>query len=126
MTRANLRRGRRARGVAMLEVLVGLSILAVAGVALLVLLAQTMDAVDRRYRHDAATRAASARLDEIALWNRAQLDARIGATPHGAWTLRVMALTRTLYHVELADPTTGVGLLKTSLYRPDAIDETSR
>jgi type II secretory pathway pseudopilin PulG len=110
----------------MLEVLVGLSILAVAGAALLALLAQTIDAVDRRYRHDAATRAASARLDEIALSSRAQLDTRIGSSPHGTWTLRVTALTRTLYHVELADATTGVVLLETSFYRPDPIDATSR
>jgi Tfp pilus assembly protein PilV len=111
------RRGR--RGVALLEVLVGLVLLTVAGTALLALVAQTIDAVDRRYRHDADTRAASGRLDAIALWNRAELDARVGSSPLGPWTLRVTPLTPTLYRVELADASTDAVVLVTSLYRPD-------
>src|SRR5262245_26275562 len=116
MRRAERRRLRARRGVALLEVVVGLSLLAVAGAPLLALLAQTIDAVDRHYRHDAEVRAASGRLDAIALWNRAQLDARTGSTPLDAWTLRVTPLNSTLYRVELADTATGAAVLATSLY----------
>lgn len=114
-----VRRGRCRPGIAMLEVVVGLSLLTVAGAALLALLSQTMDAVERRYQHEAATRAASWRMDAIALWSRSQLDARVGSTPLGAWTLRITPLGPTLYRVGLADTATGAAVLETSLYRPD-------
>jgi type II secretory pathway pseudopilin PulG len=117
MTRARRRR----RGASLLEVLVGLAMLAIAGASMLALLAQTIDAVRRQQRHDAEIRAASERLDAVAVWTRAQLEARVGTTPLGPWTLRVAIVTGGLYHVALADPTTEATLLETSLYRPDSV-----
>jgi type II secretory pathway pseudopilin PulG len=107
------------QGASLLEVLVGLTLLAVAGAALLSLLAQTIDAVSRQHRYDAQVRTASARLDAIAVWTRAQLEARVGTTPLGPWTLRIAMAPGGLYHVSLsADDTPGV-FLETSLYRPE-------
>ena len=113
-------------GVALLEVMVGLTVLAIAGVGLLVVLAQASDSIHALDQRDAEARAASAHLDRVALWTRDQLDGRIGSTRLADWTLHVASLTPTMYRVALADTATGALLLETSLYRPDSADAQRR
>jgi type II secretory pathway pseudopilin PulG len=113
------RRPRARRGVALLEVIVGLTLFAIAGVALLVMLTQATDSVRTFDERDAEARAVSAQLDRVALWTRDQLEGRIGSTRLGDWVLHVAALTPTLYRVALADTASGALVLETSLYRPD-------
>jgi type II secretory pathway pseudopilin PulG len=113
-------RRRPKRGVALLEVMVGLTLLAIAGVGLLVVLVQATDSVHEIDRRDGEARAASGQLDRASLWTRDQLDARIGSTRLADWTLHVAPLTPTMYRVALADTMTGALVLETSLYRPDS------
>jgi type II secretory pathway pseudopilin PulG len=117
---------RRRSGVALLEVIVGLTVLSIAGVGLLVMLAQAGDSVHALDERDAEARAASAHLDRVALWTRDQLDSRIGSTRLADWTLHVALLTPRMYRVALADTLTGALLLETSLYRPDSTDAERR
>jgi type II secretory pathway pseudopilin PulG len=119
-------RGNPRRGVALLEVMVGLTLLAIAGVGLLVVLAQATDSVHEIDRRDAEARAASALLDGVSLWTRDQLDARIGSTRLADWTLHVAPLTPTIYRMALADTMTGALVLETSMYRPDSANATRR
>ena len=115
-----VRRSRHARrGVALLEALVALLVVATS------LAAEATRAVDRGRARDAAVRRASAFLDAVALWPRADLDRHLGDRPEGAWTLRIDRPAPTLYVVTLlpADsmqtPPDGVPpLLVTWLYRP--------
>lgn len=110
-------RARRRRGVALLEVLVGLTLLATSGVTLLTLLVQSSGSVELHHRRDVETRAASAALDAIAIWPREQLDARVGRSQRGPWTVEITLLTPTLYRVTIEHPLTGQVVLRTILYR---------
>jgi type II secretory pathway pseudopilin PulG len=114
------------RGAALLEVIVALTILAVAGTAAAEHARACADAVARARRADDETRRASALLDAVALWPREDLDRRLGARPQGPWTMVVERESSTLYVVTLADSArvasdgaalSGRTLLRTALYR---------
>ena len=112
-------RARRA-GAALLEVLVALTVLSVAGIATLSASRQAAEAVERARWADEETRAASAFLDAVALWPRADLDRHLGVRDEGAWHLRVDRHSPTIYRVTLTDTSDVRVLLATSLYRPEA------
>jgi len=111
--------GRRA-GTALLEVLVALTILAVAGVAAVTLAAESAGAVRRAREADDRMRRASAFMDAVALWTRDDLDRRLGDRSQGPWRLTIDHPQPTLYVVTLADSGTGADVLHTALYRPEA------
>src|SRR6185437_15184452 len=98
MHRRNRRRGR-PPGMVLLEVLVAMTILAVGGAAIVSL--------------------ASAFLDAVALWPRADLDRHLGVRAEGAWHLVVERPLPTLYQVTLTDSAHDHDILSTTLYRPD-------
>lgn len=126
MMGAPVRRLMRPRpGVALLEALVALLIVATSATAGVALAAGATRAVDRVRTRDAEVRRANAFLEAVALWPRADLDRHLGDRAEGAWTLRVDRPEPTLYVVTLlpfdsaqasADGTPPV--LATSLYRP--------
>ncbi|HEY0777701.1 MAG TPA: hypothetical protein VGD56_07015 [Gemmatirosa sp.] len=126
MNTRDVRRSRHAPpGIALLEALVALLIVATSVTAGVALAAAATRAVDRVRERDAAVRRASAFLDAVALWPRTDLDRHLGDRPEGAWTLRVDRPAPTLYRVTLlsADSTPasldgGPPMLSTSLYRP--------
>lgn len=106
----------------LLEAIVALTILAISATTMVSLAASSLDAVSRADRLDAETRRASALLDAVALWPRADLDRHLGDRPEGPWDLRVDRPAPTLYVIALRDTATGAVLLATSLYRPEAPD----
>jgi type II secretory pathway pseudopilin PulG len=107
------------RGAALLEVLAALVILASAGGGAVMLAIETARAVERARAGEAALRQASAFLDAVALWPRADLDRRLGDRRQGPWRLRIDRPAPTLYVVVLTDSTGARDLLRTALFRPD-------
>lgn len=105
-------------GVALLEVIVGLTVLVLIGFTASVMVVEATEAVHRAARADAEMRAASAFLDAVALWPREDLDRRLGDRRQGPWRLRLDRPTPTLYTAVLSDSTGRSEILRTSLYRP--------
>ena len=113
-----MQRGSRPRaGIALLEALIALTILTVAGLAATAAVRQGADSVRRAEAADADLRVASAFLDAVALWPRADLDRHLGDRPEGIWRLRIDRPVPTLYLVMLSDSTGTRTLLRTALYR---------
>lgn len=120
MRHADLRgRADRRHGFVLLEVIVALALLAIGAVAVVALAGQSLQAVARAEDADRASARASAFLDAVALWPRADLDRHLGEREDGAWRLQVERPLPTLYTIVLRD-TTGAVLLATSLYRAEA------
>ena len=109
------------RGVVLLEAIVALAILATAAAALVVLAASSVHAVRQARSADDEMRAASAFMDVVALWPRADLDRHLGDRDEGPWRLRVQRPTQVLYTVALLDSTARRELLRSVLYRPEEL-----
>jgi prepilin-type N-terminal cleavage/methylation domain-containing protein len=112
----------RERGMALLEVIVALTILAIAGLSAVAGATQAMRTARQAHNHDAEVRAASAYMDVLALWTRADLDRHLGDRREGRWMVRVDRPARTLYDVAISDSTDRRLILLTTLYRPEAPD----
>jgi type II secretory pathway pseudopilin PulG len=110
------RRGR--RGTVLLEAMVALAILAVAGTAAVTLVAQSADAVRRAREADLEMRRADAFLHAASLWSRDDLDRRLGERPQGPWRLVVQRPAPSLYELVLVDSAGGRELLRTAVHRP--------
>lgn len=113
------RKASRRRGMVLLEAIVALTVLAISATTMVALAASSLAAVSRAARLDTETSRASALLDAISLWPRADLDRHLGDRPEGPWDLRIDRPTPTLYIVALRDTAGGPLLLATSLYRPE-------
>lgn len=111
-------------GMTLLEVLVALAILGVAGAATIGLASESWRAVRTAREADGSLREASAFFDAVALWPRGDLDRHLGDRGQGPWRMRVERPTPTLYVVILADSSSGLTILETSLFRPEAPRET--
>jgi hypothetical protein len=115
---------RTCRGAALFEVIVALTILAIAGVSSVALTAECVRAVARAREVDQRTRAASAFLTAVSLWTRHDLDRRLGERRQGPWRLRIERPVPTLYVVVLSDTafdgrSAHAARLTTSLFRPE-------
>lgn len=115
----HVRHGERG-GIVLLEAIVAMTILAIAGAAVVALATDSARAVDRVRAADVATAHASAFLDAIALWPREDLDRHLGIRDEGDWRLIVDRPMPTLYAVTLADSAGAHVLLHTVLYRGEA------
>jgi len=107
------------RGVVLLEAIVALTILATAAASLVVLAASSVHAVRQARSADSEMRAASAFMDVVAIWPRADLDRHLGDRDEGRWRLRIQRPTQVLYVVALTDSTGQRELLSSALYRPE-------
>jgi type II secretory pathway pseudopilin PulG len=107
------------RGAVLLEAIVALVILSVAGTAAVTLVGQSADAVRRARLAEAEMREANAFFHSVALWTRDDLDRRLGERPQGAWKLLIQRPTPTLYEVVLTDSAVTREILRTSLFRPE-------
>lgn len=115
-----MQRGRRPRcGAALLEAIVAITILALAGSAFAALQAQSSDAIRQARRAEADLREGSAFLDVVALWPRADLDRRLGSREQGPWRLEIARPTPTRYELALWDSSGARLLLRTSIHRPE-------
>ena len=111
-------------GVALLEAIVALLILATAGVAMLGATSQAIRATRVARDADRTMRDADALLNATALWPREELDQRLGSRPQGALLMRIDRVLWNLYVVSLRDSSAASDLLRTTLYRPLAADAT--
>ena len=107
-------------GVALLEVIVAVAVLTLAGVSAAMLASESAEAARRAHEADEEVRQASAFLDIVSLWPREDLDRRLGERPQGPWRLRVDRPEPALYMLSLRDSTSGAELLYTAVYRPDS------
>lgn len=113
-TAAHSRRG----GMVLLEVIVGLTILAVSATTMVALADASLRAVAHAQAADDAVVRADDFFEAVALWPRADLDRHLGNRVEGAWQMRVDRPKRTLYIVTLYD-SAGRALLHTSLFRAE-------
>lgn len=116
-------------GAALLEVMVALTILTVAGIWAVAMANQAAEAIRRVRDADAETRRASGFLEAIALWPREDLDRHLGDQREGGWVLTVRRPAPSLYTIVLGSaPDSANGrpfsrlLLSTALFRPEAPD----
>ena len=107
------------KGAVLLEAIVALVILSVAGTAAVTLVGQSADAVRRAKEADAEAREANAFFHAVSLWTREDLDRRLGDRPQGDWRLLIQRPTPTLYEVVLVDSAATYEILRTTLYRPE-------
>lgn len=107
------------RGAVLLEAIVALTILAVAGTAAVTMVAGSADAVRRARDAGDEARRADAFLQAVSLWSRDDLDRRLGVRRQGEWRMYVERPALELYEVELADSTGARVLLRTALFRPE-------
>lgn len=108
-------------GVALLEVLVALAILATAAMGLVQVLVQSAQAVEHARSVERERREANAFMEAVSLWPRPVLDLRLGTRGHGAFALHIERIRPDLYEATLY-ASDGRQLLGTALYRPEARD----
>jgi hypothetical protein len=117
--------GHRRRGVALFEVIVALVVLVTAGAAAVTLAGTVLHSMAHANQRDAEFQAASAFLDDVALWSRDDLDRHLGARIEGDWRMEIDRPWPAVYTVRLVDTLSTETLLETSIYRratPEATD----
>lgn len=107
------------RGAALLEVMIALAILAIAGLSLVAAVNENLSSIVRVRERDHALARANAFMSTVSLWPSEDLDRRLGWRTQGEWRLRIDRPVPVLYEITLADSTGRHTLLKTILYRPD-------
>ena len=117
-----MRCGESRKGVALLEAIVALTILAFAGTVTVSLTSSAASAVHRVRAAEKDTRAANAFLAAVSLWTRADFDRHLGDRPQGGWIMRVDRVGSTLYAASLADSASRHELMHTAFYRPVDVD----
>jgi prepilin-type N-terminal cleavage/methylation domain-containing protein len=109
-------------GFALLEVLIAMLLLSIAGATAAAAAIDAIHAVRLAHHTEEVSQRASAFLDAVALWPREDLDRRLGDHPQGPWRLRIDRLSPSLYAITLADSgARALVRLRTSVYRPLAI-----
>jgi Tfp pilus assembly protein PilV len=119
-------RARARGGSALIEVLVALVLLAVAGVAMITLLGQTSRTMRSTSDTERETRAASGVLDRFAAMDRAALVASIGRRDVAGFRAEVAQAAPDLFEIAVAASDTSSVLLRTIFYRPDSTDDVER
>jgi type II secretory pathway pseudopilin PulG len=105
------------RGAALLEVLVALVIVALAGTAVVGTLTAGLDAEGAARARERRLAAAERVLAATTLLRRGELDQRIGDHVVGEFVVRIQRPERSLYRVAIADPASGVEELVTVAFR---------
>lgn len=112
------RNGDGRRGIALLEALVALTILATAGLSIITLLHQAITAESAARAAETTMGAADRVLVAMTLLNRAELDQRIGMHPVGEFLVAVQRPERSLYRIAIAEAAYPLReLLVTVVYR---------
>jgi type II secretory pathway pseudopilin PulG len=105
-------------GMVMLEVILGVAILGLAGVALVTLLAQTVHTVRQGRAAERRTESAVQLLDRATLWSESALASRLGRSRVGDWNLDVATPQAQLFTIAVLDTLAGATVLRTTVYRP--------
>lgn len=110
---------RRPRGVALLEAIVALAILAASAPAVAWLASESLRSVAEVRLREEEIRAASRFLTAVSLWPREDLDRHLGRSDQGSWVMTVERPKRTLYVVTLSDALSAGVLVATAFSRPE-------
>jgi type II secretory pathway component PulJ len=110
---------KRRDGVVLLEAIVAITILMVAGLASVAMVRQAVESVRLAQQSEAEIRKASTFMDAVALWPRADLDRHLGNRPEGPWRLAIDRPVPTLYLVALTDSSGRRELVRTALFRSE-------
>jgi type II secretory pathway pseudopilin PulG len=105
-------------GMVMLEAILGVAILGMAGVGLVTLLTQTVHTVRQGRTTERRTVSAMQLLDRATLWSDGELASRLGRSRIGDWNLDVATPKSRLYSLVVLDTLTGATVLRTTVYRP--------
>ena len=105
------------RGAALLELIVSVTLLMIAGLTTTSMVLEASDTVRRAEEAEKQLRQASAFLHAVALWPSVELDQRLGIRPQGFWWLRIERPREHLYEITLVAADSTV-LLETIVYRP--------
>ena len=111
---SNRRRVR--RGTILFEVVVGMTILAIAGIGWVTLLAQTRASIAQMRVREDRLRAARDILERYRLLEPADLDAQLGTIPLGAFTISIAPVAPRLYSLVARDTGVRRVLLSTTVY----------
>jgi Tfp pilus assembly protein PilV len=115
-----MRRDTQRRGAVLIDVILGVTVLSIAGVGFVTLLAQNFLTVDQLRARERETAGASQQLERMAsLWGVADFDARLGTRRSDGFVTTVIRRAVNLYDVEIADSTGARTLLKTTMYAAD-------
>lgn len=106
-----------ARGVALLEVLIALTIFSIAGLTAIEQLDQLAQTETQSETRERRLADADRLMTAISLLTREDLDRRLGRREVGPWLVEVQRPRLTLYRVEIGDG--GTPDLTTLLYRPE-------
>lgn len=104
-------------GTVLLEVMLALGILAIAGGALLALASESSRALGRAGSSDERIQQADDFMATVSLWRAEDLDRRLGVRRQGSWLLSIQRSRTALYDVVLMD-TARRPVLATALFRP--------
>lgn len=104
-------------GAVLLEVIIAMTIFAIASTTTLVRAAQARHVVVLARASEDRLNAASAFLDHVVLWSREDCDRHLGAHPQGRWLLDIEHPEATLYTVTVLDGKSHEKLLNTVVYR---------
>jgi hypothetical protein len=114
------------RGSALLDVVIALVVLGFSGVAMITLLGQTAHSVRTVRNTERELRRASDELGRFVVYDRAQLTGMVGRSLSHGWSIDVRQATPDLFDVAIAESDTSAALLRTTVYRPDTLHESSR
>src|SRR5256885_1417036 len=117
-SRSPTRRRARRTGAVLLEAMIAITMIVIAGVGMVTLLGQSVTTAREAHRRDRDVRLASATLERVMLWTRAELDARVGTSRLGCCVLTIDLITPALYRVALLDTATNAVVLETTVYQP--------
>lgn len=111
-------------GIALIEAIVALAILAIAGSAWMALGAQSSRTLSQVHERERAVRTASQVMSRYGILSRAELAASSGRRRHGAHLVRISQVRAGLFEIEVIADDRATGSLRTMLYRP-ALDSTA-
>jgi hypothetical protein len=114
------------RGSALLDVVIALVVLGFSGVAMITLLGQTAHSVRTVRNTERELRRASDELGRFVVYDRIQLTGMVGRSLSHGWSIDVRQATPDLFDVAIAESDTSAALLRTTVYRPDTLHESSR
>ena len=107
------------RGTILFEVVVGVTILAIAGIGWIALLAQTRASIADMRLRESRTRDAGDLLQRYRFLSAGELRARLGTRRDGPLVISVSAIAPHLYALAALDSTASTILLTTSVYARD-------
>ncbi len=106
----------------LLETVLALAILAIAGTSTAWLATDTLQSLSRAREQEAHVESAGRLLEAVSVWPRTDLDRRLGITVQGPFRMDIQRETVSLYHITILDSLASRVVLSTSLHRPERVE----